>query len=890
MIFNKLSLGRIFISYAHKDNESDDPKSRWLDRLKEHLGALASEGFISYWSDKDIEIGENWHQNIQENLVSTKVAVLLVSPAFLSSEYIRKNELPILLKRSKETGVKILPIILRPCLFRTTKFKYPDPVKGPDEFSLAELQSSNPPEKALSELNESEQDRILLSVCERIQRIVNQDIENEPCDRTLKKPEYRLEVNGLAGTKLTNLNRERLIKRVRADWIAGLLEQQLPHLARLRLGLEPKPIAVQKPWDLVLYQSKNDYQPLPHDAPISMVFKDLSEAMLILGKPGAGKTILLLELARDLLVEAEQDLGMPIPVVFHLSTWAEHRGKLAEWLVDELNKRYDVPRRLGKEWADKGQILPLLDGLDEMKESYRSHCIDVINEFRREQGQVPIAVCCRIAEYETLPVRLKFSGAVAIQPLTRNQVHDYLLQLSDKATGLRSALIADDTLWDLLDTPLMLAVATIAYGGKEFEEVGKTLTLENRKRQLFAAYVDEMFQRPGRAKSDYKGVSYAKEQTIAWITWLSNMMKRHNQSMFYLGWMQPVWFIKQSERTIFRAGVGMLCALVISLILFANCMLFSELTYERQFYDLSFWMPVSALVGLSACIKKRHFHAFIISLIICMIYWTWKYAPKDFLTILLRPDYYPELVEWIIRGNKFFQVVVSLTAGGLVWAGIIKIGYSGEIRPVEKLTWSFRSAIKRLLSGALIGLIISTFIVLLPTLIFESKEYGYSYVLPIFLFTGVISGLLGAMIGFLFGGFSHGKINTIMKPNEEIYRSAKMAIITLIAFVFSVGQVFGLLSLDILSYLGEKRINAYLVGVNFGVLLGLIFSMSFGGLAVIQHYTLRLILSFKNYAPRDYINFLDYAVDLAFLHKIGGGYIFIHKALLEYFASPKTDT
>ena len=67
------------------------------------------------------------------------------------------------------------------------------------------------------------------------------------------------------------------------------------------------------------------------------------EQLLILGAPGSGKTTLLLELARDLLDRAVRDPTHPIPVVFPLSTWAESRRPLAEWLVEELYQRYDRP-------------------------------------------------------------------------------------------------------------------------------------------------------------------------------------------------------------------------------------------------------------------------------------------------------------------------------------------------------------------------------------------------------------------------------------------------------------------------------------------------------------------------------------------------------------------
>jgi hypothetical protein len=58
----------------------------------------------------------------------------------------------------------------------------------------------------------------------------------------------------------------------------------------------------------------------------------------------------------------------------------------------------------------------------------------------------------------------------------------------------------------------------------------------------------------------------------------------------------------------------------------------------------------------------------------------------------------------------------------------------------------------------------------------------------------------------------------------------------------------------------------------------------YGGLDFIQHYTLRLILVIQGHTPRNYAGFLDYTVDRIFLQKVGGGYRFIHRLLLEHFA------
>jgi hypothetical protein len=60
-----------------------------------------------------------------------------------------------------------------------------------------------------------------------------------------------------------------------------------------------------------------------------------------------------------------------------------------------------------------------------------------------------------------------------------------------------------------------------------------------------------------------------------------------------------------------------------------------------------------------------------------------------------------------------------------------------------------------------------------------------------------------------------------------------------------------------------------------------------GGLFAIRHLVLRLALWLRRSAPLHYVPFLDYAVDRLFLRKVGGGYIFLHRMLLEYFATMK---
>jgi hypothetical protein len=62
-------------------------------------------------------------------------------------------------------------------------------------------------------------------------------------------------------------------------------------------------------------------------------------------------------------------------------------------------------------------------------------------------------------------------------------------------------------------------------------------------------------------------------------------------------------------------------------------------------------------------------------------------------------------------------------------------------------------------------------------------------------------------------------------------------------------------------------------------------ALSFGGYACLSHLALRLVLSRNGSLPFRLVPFLDYCAERIFLRKVGGGYIFVHRLLMEHFAS-----
>ncbi|HEU5376912.1 MAG TPA: toll/interleukin-1 receptor domain-containing protein, partial [Ktedonobacteraceae bacterium] len=123
--------GRVFISYNHKDK-------RFLEELHLHLAPFVRSGALAVWDDSQIQAGTVWVEEIKSAIESADVAILLISPDFLASDFISEEELPKLLAAAEQRGMHILSIIVRPCLFTQTP--------------LARYQSVNNPDKPLSNL------------------------------------------------------------------------------------------------------------------------------------------------------------------------------------------------------------------------------------------------------------------------------------------------------------------------------------------------------------------------------------------------------------------------------------------------------------------------------------------------------------------------------------------------------------------------------------------------------------------------------------------------------------------------------------------------------------------------------------------------------------------
>jgi internalin A len=97
---------RLFYSYSHKDE-------KLRDKLETHLKILERQGLIAPWHDRKILAGEEWADDIDENLEHADIILLLVSADFINSDYCFGKELKRALERHDQHEATVIPIILR---------------------------------------------------------------------------------------------------------------------------------------------------------------------------------------------------------------------------------------------------------------------------------------------------------------------------------------------------------------------------------------------------------------------------------------------------------------------------------------------------------------------------------------------------------------------------------------------------------------------------------------------------------------------------------------------------------------------------------------------------------------------------------------------------------
>jgi hypothetical protein len=106
---------RVFYSYSSRDAD-------WRDRLATYLAPLKRQKRIQEWHDRKIEPGADWDRQISAQLETADLFLVLISADFLASDYCFGVEMEQALTRLKRGEAKVVPVLLKPCLWAESIF------------------------------------------------------------------------------------------------------------------------------------------------------------------------------------------------------------------------------------------------------------------------------------------------------------------------------------------------------------------------------------------------------------------------------------------------------------------------------------------------------------------------------------------------------------------------------------------------------------------------------------------------------------------------------------------------------------------------------------------------------------------------------------------------
>ncbi|MEU9959787.1 NACHT domain-containing protein [Streptomyces sp. NPDC050982] len=220
-------------------------------------------------------------------------------------------------------------------------------------------------------------------------------------------------------------------------------------------------------------------EPEGHLANVVDYYRQLRPARLVItGEPGAGKTMLALDLLLGLLADSEPTDRVPVRV--SLAGWDTTRP-LADWLADQVCDQLQASGLTvadARILVDQHRVLPVLDGLDEMDTDAtpvshrRAVCaLEQLNAYQDPTGNAPLILTCRTARYHELAamdVRMREAARIEIAPVDARQAGAYLTARSvnpARWTPVLNALAADSDgiLAETLSTPWRLNLAVTAY-------------------------------------------------------------------------------------------------------------------------------------------------------------------------------------------------------------------------------------------------------------------------------------------------------------------------------------------------------------------------------------------------------------------------------------------
>jgi MFS family permease len=753
---------------------------------------------------------------------------------------------------------------------------------------------------------------------------------------------------------MSDPERDRLIGRLRRRHTRVLdaalpLGTRLPLTCKIMRGMVASPIDDLVSADLV-NPNAAQADTFPSGMPISQIFTQAAgESLLILGKPGAGRRILLYELAAQLLDRAYADRSQPLPMIFYLASWTPKYPTLVDWLVREVQSDFGKGRDEAQAWIAQHHILPLLYGLEEVPESCRARCVAAINAFVKNYPDAAMVVSSRTGNYDDLrwTARLQLSLAVEVQPIQPPQMRAYLEELvtvgreanaalaqertsasagaepseqprtyhkrakvGEAAARALGALDANAILRNLITTPFMLSVLVEAAHGWPADGIPTAHDIAPLRRQLFAAYVSRRLRegpasRSAAAPRDIPAATQERTQERAtdpvrearerrWLGWLA-AKPCAGGGVFYLDQLQEGWLA--GGRPLGRYPLP------------PRWGRFAARSADRWAL-LPAWLGVALVIGLTSAFAGAFTQRPLFGhLLFGLVYGTVIGMAAGWSIGMEVPP--ARVTRWSWQGfvvGLLIGAIVPLV--GLALLPIIVAAltlFASDQSPSREggtQTWARVTAgWKRWLFFGLVGLLAVLLGLLLLGLEWRGLLFWLFPDLPLnqpaplnqwpamLLATMLSAGVFRLLIGLILAvvvGLLPGRLDAgPLRPNQRIWQSAVNSLLAGLVAVILVGAV-GLLSTAAQHAAGQPAPNVEGAPDYIPVLVGAALGLAvalFGGLAALRHAALRCRLWLAGDAPLHYTRFLESAVRRALLVRAGSGYTFIYDMLVDYLAA-----
>lgn len=342
--------------------------------------------------------------------------------------------------------------------------------------------------------------------------------------------------------------------------------------------------------------------------------------LLMLGEPGAGKSVLLTRLQGALL--SERANGGRVPVVFPLASWDVSRQTFRAWMTEQLVQDHGpallfasasaVGRREmnsrarihAEKLIDEKRVLPLLDGLDELPRSLRPRALAAINAL--QPSQWPLVLTSRTAEYrEALRSEgettgpLLAAGGIRLIPLTVQIAMEYL-RSDAGAARMRwdevSSVPAGSPVAEALETPLGVFLAKTVFNPRTGEPLDAVphprSMLDHTSREDLLAFLFRSFL-PAAYRGDPQRPRWSPARVERTLRFLADHLERTPNDGQLRWWQLRLLYPHMAVRSL----VGALAGLLAGGIVFVGSLLLTGIGFALYFFVTTLAIPGDQEIG-----------------------------------------------------------------------------------------------------------------------------------------------------------------------------------------------------------------------------------------------------------------------------------------------------